>query len=130
MAGLTRLFPVCAPICIVATLWSAAAFAQGMGPIGPGLTPPASTSQGPPPVSSNPEDGLQEPEDQMRAKGLKECKVGDRVIARHEGKWISAQVIAVNPAERYPCKVHLIGRPPTLDSSFATWMLRPQPESR
>jgi hypothetical protein len=121
MAGLRRFFPICA----VAMLWTASSFAQGMGPIGPALT-----TQGPPPVSSKPEDGLQEPEDQMRAKGLKECKVGDRVIARHQGQWLSAEVIAVEPAERYPCKVHLIGRPPTLDSSFAAWMLRAQPESR
>ena len=126
MVGLRRFFPICA----VATLWTTSSFAQGMGPIGPALTPPASTTQGPPPVSSKPEDGLQEPEDQMRAKGLKECKVGDRVIASHQGQWLSAEVIAVNPAERYPCKVHLIGRPPTLDSSFAAWMLRAQPETR
>ena len=121
MAGLRRLLSTF----VVATWWVAPAFAQGMGPIGPGLT----TIEHPP-VSSRPEDGLQEPEDQMRAKGLKECKVGDRVIASQQGQWLSAEVIAVNPAERYPCKVHLIGRPPTMDSSFAPWMLRPQPERR
>jgi hypothetical protein len=112
------------PIYAVAVVWTAGAFAQGMGPIGPGLL------QTPPPVSSQPEDGLKEPEDQMRAKGLKECKVGDRVIASHEGQWVSAQVIAVDPVAKYPCKVHLIGRPPTSDSSFAAWMLREQPTSR
>ena len=120
MAGVRFVFPVCA----VAILWTTGAFAQGMGPIGPGLL------QTPPPVSSRPEDGLKEPEDQMRAKGLKECKVGDRVIASHEGQWVSAQVIAVDPAAQYPCKVHLIGRPPTADTSFAAWMLREQPTSR
>jgi hypothetical protein len=120
MVGLTRLFP----ICIIATLWIGPSVAQGMGPIGPGLI------QGPPPVSSRPEDGLQEPEDQMRAKGLKECKVGDRVIASHQGRWLSAEVIAVDPGAHYPCKVHLIGRPPSTDSSFAAWMLREQPTSR
>jgi len=111
------------PVCAVAVLWTTGAFAQGMGPIGPGLV------QTPPPVSSQPEDGLKEPEDQMRAKGLTECKVGDRVIASHEGQWLSAQVIAVDLTAKYPCKVHLIGRPPTLDSSFAAWMLRAQPEA-
>lgn len=112
-------------ICVVAVLWTASAFAQSLGPIGPGLV------QGkPPPVSSKPEDGLQEPEDQMRAKGLKECKIGDRVIVKHDGQWLSAEVIAVDPAAQYPCKVHMIGRPPTMDSSFAAWMLRPQPETR
>ena len=120
MAGLRLL-----PICVIAAFWAAPALAQGMGPIGPGLTAIEH-----PPVSSRPEDGLQEPEDQMRAKGLKECKVGDRVIASHQGQWLSAEVIAVDPAARYACKVHLIGRPPTMDSSFAPWMLRPQPESR
>ncbi len=52
--------------------------------------------------------------------------MGDRVLAEHEGHWISAQVIEVNPAAPYPCKVHLIGRPPSTDGSFAAWMLRPE----
>jgi hypothetical protein len=121
MVGLTRLFP----IGVIAAVWTAPSFAQGMGPIGPALT-----TQGPPPVSSRPEDGLQEPEDQMRAKGLKECKIGDRVVANHQGEWLSAEVIAIDPGARYPCKVHLIGRRPSTDSSFAAWMLRTQPESR
>ncbi len=95
-----------------------------MGPLpGPSLLP------GPPPVSAIPKDALREPEDQMRAKGLKECKAGDCVLASHEGRWISAQVIAVDPAAPYPCKVHLIGRPPSNDSSFAAWMLRPEPSN-
>jgi hypothetical protein len=96
------------------------ASAQGMGPMpGPGLI-----QGGPPPVSAVPQDALRETEDQMRAKGLKECKVGDRVLASLDNKWISAQVIAVDPAAPYPCKVHFIGRPPTNDAAFVAWMLR------
>ncbi len=106
-----------------AVLFATSAEAQStMGPLpGPGLL-----GGGPPPVSAFPSDALREPEDRMRAKGLKECKVGDRVLAEHEGRWISAQVIDVNPAAQYPCKVHLIGRPPSTDASFAAWMLRPE----
>ncbi|MBS0540021.1 MAG: hypothetical protein JSR47_14745 [Proteobacteria bacterium] len=105
----------------VAILWAASAAAQGMGPQGPGLL------QGLPPVSAVPKDALKEPEDQMRAKGLTSCKEGDRVLASHEGRWIPALVIAVDPEAKYPCKVHLLGRPPSLDASFAAWMLRPEP---
>ena len=113
---------------VVAFLSATSALAQGlgMGPLpGPGLV----QQQGqPPPVSAFPTDVLREPEDQMRAKGLKECKVGDRVLASHEGRWMSAQVIEVNEAAQYPCKVHLIGRPPTSDTAFSAWMLRPETE--
>jgi hypothetical protein len=104
---------------------SALAQGLGMGPLGPGLVQPQGQ---PPPVSAFPTDVLREPEDQMRAKGLKECKVGDRVLASHEGRWLSAQVIEVNDTAPYPCKVHLIGRPPTSDVSFSAWMLRPEIE--
>ena len=113
-------------ITIMAAMFCAfPSLAQTMGPLpAPGLL------QGPPPVSAFPQDALREPEDQMRAKGLAACKVGDRVLASHEGRWISAQVIAVDPAAPYPCKVHLIGRPPSSDAAFAAWMLRAEPASR
>ena len=105
----------------IVVLCATSAMAQGMGPLpGPGLL------GGPPPVAAFPDDALREPEDRMRAKGLKACAVGDRVLAEHEGRWISAQVIEVNPAAQYPCKVHLLGRPPSTDGSFAAWMLRPE----
>lgn len=111
-------------VLVVVAFWTTSVAAQGMGPQGPGLL------QGPPPVSAAPKDALKEPEDQMRAKGLTACAVGDRVLASHEGLWIPAQVIAVDLAAQYPCKVHLLGRPPSLDSSFAAWMLRPEAASR
>lgn len=110
---------------IAAALWAVPSLAQTMGPL-----PPPGLLQGPPPVSAFPQDALREPEDQMRAKGLAACKVGDRVLASREGRWISAQVIAVDPAAPYPCKVHLIGRPPSSDAAFAAWMLRAEPASR
>ena len=107
---------------VAAFLCATSAAAQSLAPMqAPGLL-----GVGPPPVSSEPSDALKEPEDQMRAKGLKDCSVGDRVLARHEGRWISAQVIEVNAAAPYPCKVHLTGRPPTSDTSFSAWMLRPE----
>lgn len=101
---------------------ASSAMAQGMGPMpGPGLI-----QGGPPPVSALPQDAMRETEDQMRAKGLKECKVGDRVLAQNENRWVSAQVIAVDPAAQYPCRVHFIGRPPSNDAAFVAWMLRPE----
>lgn len=105
----------------VVLCWAVSAAAQGMGPQGPGLL------LGPPPVSAVPKDASKEPEDRMRARGLTACKVGDRVLASHEGRWIPAQVIAVDAEAKYPCKVHLLGRPPSMDASFAAWMLRPEP---
>jgi hypothetical protein len=111
----------------VAILFGAmSAAAQSLSPLqAPGLPGPGREG-GPPPVSAIPSDALKEPEDQMRAKGLKECNVGDRVLASHEGRWISAIVIEVNATAPQPCKVHLIGRPPSTDTSFAAWMLRPE----
>jgi hypothetical protein len=86
---------------LAAVFWVLPASAQ-MGPIAPTLAPPAaSTSSGPglaPPVSALPQDATRESEDQMRAKGLKECKVGDRVVASQEGQWVPAMVIAVDAA--------------------------------
>ena len=79
---------------------------------------------GPPPLSSAPGDAMRESDEQMKATGLKECKVGDRVLAKHENRWISAQVIAVDSAALNPCTVHLIGRPPSSDSSVPAWKLR------
>jgi hypothetical protein len=105
-------------------LCAGAAAAQSLSPMqGPGLL-----GVGPPPLKSDPDDALREPEDQMRAKGLKECNVGDRVLARHEGRWVSAMVIEVESGAPHPCKVHMIGRPPTSDTSFSAWMLRPETE--
>ena len=105
---------------IAAALCAIPAAAQMPSPMqAPGLL-----GIGPPPVSSAPGDSLRESDEQMKASGLKDCKVGDRVLARYEDRWISAQVIAVDPAALNPCRVHLIGRPPSTDSSVPAWKLR------
>ena len=103
-----------------AFLCATSAAAQSLSPMqAPGLL-----GIGPPPLSSAPGDAARESEEQMRATGLKDCKVGDRVLAKFEDRWISAQVIAVDPAALNPCTVHLIGRPPSTDSSVPAWKLR------
>ncbi|MEI6201952.1 MAG: hypothetical protein WCP68_08385 [Enhydrobacter sp.] len=81
---------------------------------------------GPPPVSSSPGDASRETEEQMKAKGLKACKVGDRVLAEYENRWISAQVVEVSEDQTVvsPCRVHFIGRPPSGDVSVPPWRLR------
>jgi hypothetical protein len=105
---------------LCATPAAAQTLAQTLAPMqAPGLL-----GIGPPPVSSSPADAARESDEQMKASGLKECKVGDRVLARYENRWISAQVIAVDPAALNPCTVHLIGRPPSADSSVPAWKLR------
>ena len=94
--------------------------AQSLSPMqAPGLL-----GIGPPPLSSTPGDASRESDEQMKATGLKDCKVGDRVLAKFEERWISAQVIAVDPAALNTCTVHFIGRPPTADSSVPAWKLR------
>ena len=105
---------------VAAFLGATSAAAQSLSPMqAPGLL-----GIGPPPVSSSPGDATRESEEQMRATGLKECKVGDRVLAKFEDRWISAQVIAVDPAVLNPCTVHLIGRPPSTDTSVPAWKMR------
>jgi hypothetical protein len=107
---------------IGALLCATAAAAQTLSPMqAPGLL-----GIGPPPLSSNPGDATRESEEQMKAKGLKDCKVGDRVLAEYEGRWISAQVAEVDQTVLNPCKVHFIGRPPSADISVPTWKLRPE----
>ena len=107
-------------IAVAAFLCATSAAAQSLSPMqAPGLL-----GIGPPPVSSAPGDAARESDEQMKATGLKECKVGDRVLAKYEDRWISAQVIAVDPAALNPCTVHLIGRPPSSDSSVPAWKLR------
>jgi hypothetical protein len=116
MAGLMRrtVAAVAAVLCVTP------AVAQVPSPMqAPGLL-----GVGPPPVSSAPGDAARESDEQMKASGLKDCKVGDRVLARFEDRWISAQVIAVDTAAVNPCRVHLIGRPPSTDSSVPAWKLR------
>ena len=105
---------------VAAFLGATSAAAQSLSPMqAPGLL-----GIGPPPVSSAPGDATRESDEQMKATGLKNCKVGDRVLAKSEDRWISAQVIAVDPATLNPCTVHLIGRPPSTDSSVPAWKLR------
>lgn len=91
-----------------AALWAAPAFAQKEHA----------------PVAGDPKEAWKEKEDPLRAKGLKACKVGDRVTASHEGQWVLAEVIAVDATSPYPCKVHMEGKPESTDASFAAWMLR------
>ena len=81
------------------------------------------------PVAGDPREAWKEKEDPLRAKGLKECRVGDRVTASYEGRWVPAEVIAVDTGASYPCKVHMDGKPEATDASFAAWMLR-APETR
>ena len=105
---------------VAAVLCVTPATAQTLSPMqAPGLL-----GIGPPPLSSAPGDAARESDEQMKATGLKDCKVGDRVLAKFEDRWISAQVIAVDPAALNPCTVHLIGRPPSSDSSVPAWKLR------
>ena len=107
-----------------ALLCATSAPAQTLSPMqAPGLL-----GIGPPPVSSNPGDNNRESDEQMRAKGLKECKVGDRALAEFEGRWISAQVVelAQDQSVLNPCRVHFIGRPPSADVSLPPWKLRPE----
>ena len=105
---------------VAAVLCATSVAAQTLSPMqAPGLL-----GIGPPPVSSTPGDSTRESDEQMKATGLKDCKVGDRVLAKFEDRWISAQVIAVDPATLNPCTVHLIGRPPSTDSSVPAWKLR------
>jgi hypothetical protein len=105
---------------VAAVLCATPAAAQVPSPMqAPGLL-----GIGPPPVSSAPGDASRGSDEQLKASGLKECKVGDRVLARFEDRWMSAQVIAVDAAAVNPCRVHLIGRPPSTDSSVPAWKLR------
>ena len=109
-----------AVVTVAAFVCATSAAAQTLSPMqAPGLL-----GIGAPPVSSAPGDAARESDEQMKATGLKECKVGDRVLAKFEDRWISAQVIAVDPATHNPCTVHLIGRPPSTDSSVPAWRLR------
>jgi len=109
-----------AVVTVAAFVCATSAAAQTLSPMqAPGLL-----GIGPPPVSSAPGDAARESDEQMKAAGLKDCKVGDRVLAKYEDRWISAQVIAVDPAALNPCTVHLIGRPPSADSSVPAWKLR------
>ena len=105
---------------VAAFLCATPAAAQSLSPMqAPGLL-----GIGPPPVSSAPGDAMRESEEQMRATGLKDCRVGVRVLAKYEDRWISAQVIAVDPAALNACTVHLIGRPPSTDTSVPAWKMR------
>jgi len=107
---------------VAAFFCATSAAAQSLSPMqAPGLL-----GIGPPPLSSAPGDTTRESEEQMRATGLKDCKVGDRVLAEYEGRWISAQVAEVDQTVLNPCKVHFIGRPPSADISVPTWKLRPE----
>lgn len=83
----------------------------------------------PAPLAGDPREAWKEKEDPLRAKGLKECRVGDRVTASYEGSWVPAEVIAVEAGASYPCKVHMDGKPESTDAAFAAWMLR-APASR
>jgi hypothetical protein len=96
-------------------LWTTSSFAQGMGPLDPPLVSP---------LLGDPKEAWKEKEDPLRGKGLTACQIGDRVTVSYQGQWVPGQVIAVDPAASYPCKVHMIGRPPATDTSFAAWMLR------
>lgn len=79
------------------------------------------------PVPGQPQDAWKEKEDPRRAKGLAACTAGDRVLASYDGRWLPAEVIAVDTAAPYPCKVRLVGQPASTDAAFAAWMLRPAP---
>jgi hypothetical protein len=76
------------------------------------------------PLAGDPSEAWKEREDPLRAKGLTACKVGDRVTASYEGQWVPAEVISVDAAAPYPCKVHIDGNPEATDASFSAWMLR------
>jgi hypothetical protein len=107
---------------LAGALWATSAAAQSLAPLqGPGLL-----GLGQPPLSSSPGDATRETEEQMKAKGLKACKVGDRVLAEYDNRWISAQVIEVSEDQTVvtPCRVHFIGRPPSADVSVPPWRLR------
>ena len=105
---------------VAAVLCATSVAAQTLSP----MQAPSLLGIGPPPVSSTPGDATRESDEQMKATGLKDCKVGDRVLAKYEDRWISAQVIAVDPAVLNPCTVHMIGRPPSADTSVPAWKLR------
>ena len=77
-----------------------------------------------PPMPGDPKEAWKDKEDPLRAKGLTTCKVGDRVTASYEGRWVPAEVIAVEVGASYPCKIRMDGKPEAADVSFAAWMLR------
>ena len=76
------------------------------------------------PMPGDPKEAWKDKEDPLRAKGLTACKVGDRVTASYEGRWVPAEVIAVDAGASYPCRIHMDGKPAATDVSFAAWMLR------
>ncbi|HTR87214.1 MAG TPA: hypothetical protein VMI56_22215 [Reyranella sp.] len=59
------------------------------------------------------------------AQGLAGCKVGDYVAASFGGKWLPSVVVAVDPSNVYPCRIHPLGYMDTMDTSWAPSMLRP-----
>jgi hypothetical protein len=60
------------------------------------------------------------------AQGLGQCTVGQVVSspAGHHDKYLQSVVIAVTPGHPFPCRVHPLGYPPTMEESFKPSMLR------
>ena len=63
-----------------------------------------------------------------RAQGLAQCSVGEQVAASYGGKWLHSVVVAVDPGNVYPCRVHPLGYLDTMNTSWAPSMLRPLSE--
>lgn len=60
------------------------------------------------------------------AQGLAQCQVGDKVAAPFAGgKLLPSVVVAVNPGQPFPCRVHPLGYVNTMDTSFKPSMLAP-----
>ena len=57
---------------------------------------------------------------------LASCQVGQVVAspAGHHDKYLQSVVIAVTPGHPFPCRVHPLGYPPTMEESFKPSMLR------
>ena len=57
---------------------------------------------------------------------LASCQVGQVVAspAGHHDKYLQSVVTAVTPGHPFPCRVHPLGYPPTMEESFKPSMLR------
>jgi hypothetical protein len=61
-----------------------------------------------------------------QAQGLAQCTVGQVVAspAGYANKYLQSVVIAVTPGHPFPCRVHPLGYPSTMEESFKPAMLR------
>lgn len=62
----------------------------------------------------------------VSAQGLGQCTVGQVVAspAGYANKYLQSVVISVTPGHPFPCRVHPLGYPPTMEESFKPAMLR------